>query len=58
MLSDLLPVIVAIIAICFMALQIKTNILPISEGNDKMRTILKKELWHLYLVSINMLLSL
>ncbi|WP_058991160.1 sodium-translocating pyrophosphatase [Anaerococcus rubeinfantis] len=39
MLSDLLPVIVAIIAICFMALQIKTNILPVSEGNDRMRTI-------------------
>ena len=39
MLSDLLPVIVAVIAICFMALQIKTNILPVSEGNDRMRTI-------------------
>ncbi|MDU1316891.1 sodium-translocating pyrophosphatase [Anaerococcus hydrogenalis] len=39
MLSDFLPVIVAVIAICFMALQIKTNILPVSEGNDRMRTI-------------------
>ena len=38
MLSDLLPVIVAVIAICFMGLQIKTNILPVSEGNDRMRT--------------------
>ena len=39
MLYDVLPVIVAVIAVCFMFLQIKTNILPISEGNDKMRTI-------------------
>lgn len=37
--TQVLPIIVSIIAIIFMVYQISTNILPLSEGNDRMKTI-------------------
>lgn len=39
MFSEFLPVIAAIIAVLFMLLQIKTNILPVSGGNDRMKAL-------------------
>lgn len=37
--SQILPIIVSIIAIIFMVYQINRNIMPLSEGNDRMKTI-------------------
>ncbi|MDY3005525.1 sodium-translocating pyrophosphatase [Anaerococcus sp. AGMB00486] len=39
MFSEFLPVIAAIIAVLFMLFQIKSNILPVSEGNERMKAI-------------------
>lgn len=39
MFSEFLPVIAAVIAVLFMLLQIKSNILPINNGNDRMKAI-------------------